>query len=401
MLLIVLAFLLILGIAFYQVIQGLYSALIMAILSIVSAVIAFNFYEPAAAMLYENQPAHADAAALIALFVVPLLAMRVLCDLFLRRNVVFGVWVDRIGGGAVGILVGMIMVGVLTVAMQMLPLGAKLFTYRPYDDTLRRDQALAPFYPDEFVIGLANFLSAGAFAGEQRLDNVHDDLLLELYCARNQMEQTYEEEREQIVERVGRVDAVPDSLSVVGVYPTPSVIENDPDAAPSNPLLDDNTLTRIIVVRVKVNESARNESEDDNWWRLPATHFRLVTRDKEGEIQSHYPVAYLTWGEGRIEDRKMSRLQGTRGWRSHPAEKRDDKRPLIGKLGVQRPWQEQGGPADLTIDWVYRIGREQTPESLIFRRVAKSPTGAIHERRLGSGRKERDAGLFRSQKVEE
>ncbi|HUU21478.1 MAG TPA: CvpA family protein, partial [Phycisphaerae bacterium] len=347
-------------------------------------------------------PAHADAAALIALFVVPLLAMRLLCDLFLRRNVVFGVWVDRIGGGAVGILVGMILVGVLAVAVQMLPLGAKLFTYQPYDDTLRRDQALAPFYPDEFVIGLANFLSAGAFAGEQRLDNVHDDLLLELYCARNQMEQTYEDkDREQIVERVGRVDAAPDSLSVVGVYPVPSVIENDPDAAPSNPLLDDNTLTRIVVVRVKVNESARNESEDDNWWRLPATHFRLVTRDKEGEIQSHYPVAYLTWGEGRIEDRKMSRLQGTRGWRSHPAEKRDDKRPLIGKLGVQRPWQEQGGPADLTIDWVYRIGREQTPESLIFRRVAKSPTGAIHERRLGSGRKERDAGLFRSQKVEE
>ena len=66
MLLIVVVAALVLGIAFYQVVRGLFSALIMAILSLLCAMLAFNFYEPfAQSLLYSRQPTTADAISLV------------------------------------------------------------------------------------------------------------------------------------------------------------------------------------------------------------------------------------------------------------------------------------------------------------------------------------------------
>ena len=48
MILIVITALFVLGIALFQAVQGLFSALIMSILTILCAVLAFNFYEPLA-----------------------------------------------------------------------------------------------------------------------------------------------------------------------------------------------------------------------------------------------------------------------------------------------------------------------------------------------------------------
>ena len=127
MVLILLALALVIGIAFFQVIQGLFSALIMTILTILSAVVALGYYELLAEMIYEHQPAHADAAALIALFVIPLLTLRVVSDMFIRGNVVLGVWADRIGGGSLGLITGSVMVGILMIALQMLPFGPSVF----------------------------------------------------------------------------------------------------------------------------------------------------------------------------------------------------------------------------------------------------------------------------------
>ena len=88
MLLILIAFALVLGIAFFQVVQGIFSALVMALLSILCAAIAFNYYEPLAEALslYDRMPAYADMASLIVLFVLPLLTLRIIFDRFLHQN---------------------------------------------------------------------------------------------------------------------------------------------------------------------------------------------------------------------------------------------------------------------------------------------------------------------------
>ena len=121
-----------------------------------------------------------------------------------------------------------------------------------------------------------------------------------------------------------------------------------------------------------VSEDARGEA---SWWRLPATHFRLVT-DKN---RSYYPTAYLTafyssrGYQGGARDYKTywnSRQQ--EDWTVHVPEQNEEGNLLLGKLGVARKWWPQGGPAKLTIDWVYRIPRDEKAKRLIFRRVAKA-----------------------------
>ena len=105
MFLALLAFVLIAGIAFYQTAQGLFSALMMTILAIVSAAVAFNYYELLAQSVFYNRfSAYADATCLMALFVVTLIVLRIVFDLVVRGNVVFNPWVNRIGGGVLGLI---------------------------------------------------------------------------------------------------------------------------------------------------------------------------------------------------------------------------------------------------------------------------------------------------------
>ena len=203
MVLIVVALLLILGIAFFQVIQGLFSSLIMAILTILCAAAAFTYYEPLAQLLYTRQPAHADAVSLIALLVIPLLVLRFVFDRFLGGNVVFGMWTNRIGGGLLGLLTGMVLVGVLAVAVQLLPFGASVMTYKPFDGSLHRQSRLYPFCPDEFTLGLMKRLSAGSLKSRRQLGKTHDNLLLDAFAVRN------------TAGKFGRADATPDELKSV------------------------------------------------------------------------------------------------------------------------------------------------------------------------------------------
>ncbi|MDY6912854.1 MAG: CvpA family protein [Planctomycetota bacterium] len=351
MVLILLATVLILAVAFYQVTQGLFSAMIMTILTVLSAAAAFNFYEPLASMLYARQPAYADAAALIAVFVVPLLVLRIGYDKLIGSNVVFGIWADRIGGGLLGLITGIILIGVLAIALQMLPFGAKVMTYQPFDDALQRKQRLLPFCPDELTAGMAKMLSAGAFSSDRAYGTSHDDLLLELYCARNRYRQHRREEGQNIVEHVGRVDSPPDALQVLSVHHVDFSLAGWLDDLPKNPLLDTIETTKAMVVRVSVAASAR---DDDNWWRLPATHFRLVCQSG----RSFYPLGYLTYVR---TERPAWQLIAA------PVE---NKLAQIGALAVPRPWKNE--MESLTVDWVYRVPTEQEPAYVVFRRTARA-----------------------------
>lgn len=375
MFLMILMTLLILGITFFQIVQGLFSALIMAILTVLSAAIAFTFYELLAAQLYAYQPAHADAIALLALFILPLLGLRWLYDYFLGGNVVFGVWADRIGGGVLGLITGIIAVGVLAVALQMLPLGRSILGYEPFDASLQRQDTLSPFYPDDFAVGLAQKLSAGSLGNDKPFARLHDNLLRELYCARNTAGYN-----SRIYSDASDIDGW---MKVAGVYrPSEAELKALGDLPP-NPLLPPPAQSRVVVVRVGVDELCREPLvEEDhkgfNWWYLPATHFRLVT----AEGKSYYPVAYLTWDVAN----KRYTLNPDQNEKN---EKGQPKQILIGNLLVGRLWKAEGGPRTLFVDWVYvlpddptedktaeqaqAIGKFDRPEYLVFRRVCKQP----------------------------
>jgi len=356
MALIIIALLLILGIAFFQVIQGVFSALIMTILTILCAAAAFTYYEPLAELLYKNQPAHADAASLVAIFVIPLLVLRILFDRFIRGNVVLGMWVDRIGGGVLGLITGMIMVGVLAIAVQMLPFDASVLTFKPFDDSLHRRSNLAPFYPDRFTLGLVETLSNGSLRGARRFDRAHDDLLLDAFCVRN------------TAGCYGRADATPDSLLDIEVFEAPDTARVPwRQDVPDNPLLESLVPTKDVIVRFKLDKSVRDEAPEDpekdeepwEYYRLPATQFRMVAWSGK----SYYPVAYLTW--------KGDEPSGRR-WEAHKAEERKD-RTQVARLIVIRPFVDDKLTGTLSVDWVYRIPTAEKPRYVAFRRTAKMP----------------------------
>lgn len=416
---------LILGITYYQTIQGLFSSVIMAILTVLCAAVAVNFYEPvASALLYTRQPAYADAIALTAIFVLPLLALRLGMDKLIGGNVVLDRWMDRLGGALAGLVTSIILVGIFMLAVQMLPFNASLIGYQPFNETLERKDRLVPFYPDEFTIGLGTMFSDGAFGGQRKFAHAHDNLLLELFCARNRPNKERKVKGKRIrkgprtiTSRLGRLDARPGHLLAATAYECEpdllaqllKTLVDVPPVEDMHPLLHPEPLAhekkngrrgefrKIIVVRTQVSQESREEKGSGavaNWWLLPATQFRLV-----GESgKSFYPVGYLTYldREKAINEAKMESLK--RSPTTTPSDKPVEVKLPDGtllklwakpqqwrfiaaahdktmtqwsftELMVEREWT--GEPKELVVDWVYRVPVKEVPAYMVFRRVAR------------------------------
>ncbi|KKK93392.1 hypothetical protein LCGC14_2693340, partial [marine sediment metagenome] len=227
-------------------------------------------------------------------------------------------------------------------------------SYRPYDAQLQVDQGGVPRLAAQFTLSLAKCMSAGAIApigGGESFAEAHDDLLLEAFCVRNRP-------------RGGKTSALPDSLRIDSVYrlrvpekeklkllSPPMIVKLKDDVArlteavPKYPLSSPMAETEAYVVRLTVDELARCK---DDLYRLPATHFRLLTRSHK----SYYPVGYLTFA-GR--------------WRVETAADPEGK-ANVGDVIVTRPWKEKVGPKKLLVDWVYRLPADEKPSGIIFRR---------------------------------
>jgi hypothetical protein len=370
----------VLTIAFFQVVQGLYSALVMTVLSLFSAIVAFGYYESLAATILPVLPGYIHGLCLVGLFVLTLIPLRLAADYLIGGNVVLGVWADRIGGGVLGILTGMILIGVLTAGMQMVPFGRSIFLYQPFDDTLQRQSSLAPFYPDEFTVGLFSLVSQGSLRGENSFPQVHENLLRESYGFRNR----------------GSVRALqfttPDSLKVLLAHTFPNDYAQWRRDLPTKvPFLDetDARLADVLVLRVQVSGIAKGTGESsDTWFRLPATHFQVITE----EGRRLFPVAYLT--QGRIPAKLAEDLSKSAGGYRQRATSEgytaivpplsQDKYPKIADFAVQRPWRAAVDEW-LTVDWVFLLPEGDKASKLVFRRVATAEiptptTGAMPPR---------------------
>ncbi len=373
MLLIIGVTVLILAITGYQVLQGLYSALIMAILTIACAAASITYFEPAAAALQEwmasmewtLHPFYASPVMLIVLFVVPLMALRLLFDRFLvPSNVVFGVWADRIGGGALGLVSAQLLVGMFALAVQMLPAGQRVLGYVPYDEDLSRRSRLYPFQPDAFTVGMMDMLARGSMSAQpaKGLTDVHGDWTLRLFAMRN------------TAMRNGSVVAPKGSLKELAAFaPRPGAgwLAEVPD----NARMRKNEPSKVLVVRVGVDELARNP--DDKWFRLVGTHFALVGTDGE----TFLPVAYLIVDNGwRVVTDNPAPELPTRSLRDIDDEDHSG-RGGPGRLNmtVLREWTSDAGPKTLHVDWVYRVPEDFEPDYMIFRRTERKLVGEVAE----------------------
>ncbi|MCY2928690.1 MAG: hypothetical protein NTV86_04195 [Planctomycetota bacterium] len=368
---------LILGIATYQAVHGVYSALIMAVLTILSALTALALYEPfCQGFLYQQLGAHAEGVALISPFLLILLGTRELADRFLRGNLVLGVWPDRIGGGALGLLAGIVIVGIVSVGLQLLPFGRSAAGYTPCDESLRRTAGLWMFYPDDFVLSMAKRLSRGALGQDRPFEAVHYDLVQEAYCTRNRLiTGVRDSDKKDVPTLAGTLNGADGDFRVKTMHALSNAdVSNSPlyekaltriqAAGLKDPTLPDGTDTTLVSVRVGVRDGA---SDKDGLWRLPATHFRLV--DPEGK--PHYPVGYLfVYREDQVDIRHRGEpcLKELESWNlvSAPTKTPPDGTSTAGRLRIadlvvqrNRADGDKEG-LELFVDWVFCL-----PKSLL------------------------------------
>jgi hypothetical protein len=152
-------FLLLAGVAYANLNEGIYGALIVLLLSLVSGVIALNFFGPIATfMIVRHLPwagfgRYTEGIIFLLLYGGSLLGLRSLFDHMLTERVRFPVNVDRVGGVAIGLLTGIITVGAFIVACQMMPLNKQFMGYR-------KKQAILGIAPDATYLNVMRHLSA-------------------------------------------------------------------------------------------------------------------------------------------------------------------------------------------------------------------------------------------------
>ena len=174
---------------YYQVFkQGLFSSLINAVVAIVAAFVAFNYFEPLSALLVRAKLGSygPQAIAFFTLFTLSMLVMRELTDRLVRGNMNFSLLFERVGGAIFGFVASMVVVGTVALGFQLLPIGSEFLMFDRYQgDPERFEQGSGMFpYADAFVLSIVNHASVNSFAGQRNFNQEHPDLLRELYANR-------------------------------------------------------------------------------------------------------------------------------------------------------------------------------------------------------------------------
>lgn len=306
---------LIVAIILIQAPEGLFSSLVMTVLTICCAAFAFGSYEWLATKYLAGlwQPDLAHPISLAVLFGVPLLIFRLICDKFIRRSCLLPSLVDKIGGGVCSFITAMIMVGVAAVAIQMIPIGPSLLGFSRFDVALSDESDTPPVLeasdrglwlaPDKFAVGTAAVLSNGVFSGRVPLTQDHPDLVQAAGW-----DNTGKPEMSRY--------APPGSISVDSTLPLEVVFrlvpgnkqKSQPDEYEPIPPKAGH---EFHVVRVKLKASA-SDSHKSHIFSL--RQFRLVG-DVHGEIEQYFPIATKQAAEDHAVERYVSvTKKGGKDW---------------------------------------------------------------------------------------
>lgn len=274
-----LATLFVLLIAAFWAFQGLFSSALMLIETIVAVMVAFGFYEPLAATFSQHVPELAEPIALMAIFLATLVALRLATDRYLTGSAKFPMPIDRAGGGLLGLLSGLMCVGTVLVAVQMLPLGREILGFSRLDARAPASRNSIWLNPDGFVVGLVNMLSSGRFGGASSFAAAPPEFLTDL-AARNFGVQT---ESRRVVPascvavqkywRVDSVDAVEQQQS------------GDKWTRTFSKVVPDDPSRKFLVVRVQVDGVAADTTEEAGavkMVRFTPAQWRIVGRGGDG-----------------------------------------------------------------------------------------------------------------------
>lgn len=324
--------LVILAIVFFHYIQGFFSAALSAILVIVAAVLAFSYHESVVEMLMAGKLYDtANAIALLALFALIYLILRIIFDTAVPGNVRVPVAVDKAGAAVMGLTAGIFAAGIIAIAAQELPFGPSIIGFARFDTQGTRKNVKVdlqgrgimsetwdelsgrnpgefgepdqqghgvPILPvDDVVVGLVNKLSAptGSLAAGKPLASIHPSFLDEMFGQRLGIETTgghvtvnSDAQHIQDVKVLGLYQLDPKIKQADGEYDTVRF------GGPLKPLVLKNN-QMFLVVRTLMSPHAQDK---DGMFRFSPGSCRLMVDRPEGATEEAgftnlYPVGTL------------------------------------------------------------------------------------------------------------
>ncbi|MEK6800059.1 MAG: hypothetical protein AABZ12_13935 [Planctomycetota bacterium] len=302
----VLFLLLVLGVAFRQATLGLFSAIIMAVLTVCCAAAALGSFEWVAvnflAVYWKRDFAY--SIALAGTFGVPLVILRLVLDKVITRACPTPGLVDRIGSGILGLVTALTMVGVLALSFQMIPFGRSILGFQRVPSFARDGGKDSPpatvkdgklvtagsavvadvhdlfLSPDRFAAGLVSLLSGGLFGGEKSFYHENPNFVDALSWS------------SAAPAEVSRY-APPGSINVASAQLVDTLYRVTPgDSKANRPSvfepIDPSRDRDLLAVAVKLLDKARDETKN-HFFTL--RQFRLVGRKGDGLLHQEHAVA--------------------------------------------------------------------------------------------------------------
>ena len=157
---------LILAVAVFWSTQGLFSAFLHLVTTVVAGAVAFALWEPLTqGLLLDAVPSWAWTAGLLLPFGLTLIVLRLVSNKVVGGNLKLPGLADQALGGVVGAVSGVITVGVCLIGFGFLPLGAGLLGYQPLE--VKADGTLGTPVNDEVTTALwvpADAAAAGLYS---------------------------------------------------------------------------------------------------------------------------------------------------------------------------------------------------------------------------------------------
>jgi hypothetical protein len=327
----VVVILMVAAVTYWHYVQGMFSATISVICAILAAVLAFSYHEAVVSSMLRGRVAdQAHAMVIVSMFVGIYLIMRLILDTAVPGNIRLPAIVDKIGGAALGLIVGLCGMGIVAIAAQELPFGPSVAGYVRYRTTDQRDVKLPTrgqaidtsthdeltddrtsvatpgFAPgdsrglilpaDDFVIGMTSYLSEGSLSAGHPLKVVHPAFLDELFGQRLGVQIGASHVAVNLQESVHVTNSyIVDALSqadeeIIGIRPSrqlPDAIKSDPQHA-------------ILILRTVVPASA---ADADHIFRFSPASINLIsnsvayipigTLDDTGLLRNDKPDDFL------------------------------------------------------------------------------------------------------------
>jgi hypothetical protein len=317
-------------IAFFHYTQGFWSATLSAVCAVFAAALAVGYHENVVNTLLKGKMAdQANAIAIVAVFALTYLILRIIFDKAIPGNLRLPVIIDKIGAGIMGFFAAIFSVGVVAVAAQTLPYGVTVGGFAryplaedrtasmpiqgkqqyqeiPVSDQLEPDR-LAPedrktlWVPvDDWVMGLVSHLSdGGSIAGARPLKSVHPNYLDEVFA-----------QRLGIQTGGARVatNAVKPQISIKGVFRTGALPQMDGETPNMRPtgkpvkVPDPKGGESLLVVRVQFDTGTGDVEKSQRFVRFSMGSIRLVARSEEGPTNI-YPVGTVEAGSTLLANR--------------------------------------------------------------------------------------------------